>query len=240
MQVKPNLLSSESKRVQVEKMFDSISPKYDLLNHTLSAGIDKVWRKRAINALRAVQPKRILDVATGTGDMAIEALKLNPDQVIGVDISEGMLGYGRQKIDKLGLKNITLEQGDSEKLRFNDGYFDAVTVAFGVRNFEHLEKGLTEMRRVLRKKGMIAILEFSNPRVFPVKQLYRLYFNNLLPAFGRVVSGSRNAYTYLPQSVQAFPDGEQFMQILTQCGYTSVRQKRYLFGICTLYTAMNS
>lgn len=238
MQVKPNIMSPESKRIQVEKMFDSISPKYDLLNRTLSMGIDTIWRKRTIKAIKAVNPKRILDVATGTGDLAIEALKLNPDEVIGVDISEGMLSFGYEKIKKHGLKNISLEKGDSEKLRFEDGYFDAVTVAFGVRNFDDLSKGLKEMNRVLRAKGMIAILEFSNPSVFPVKQLYRFYFNKILPKMGNLVSGSNSAYTYLPQSVKAFPDGTDFLNIMTECGYSEVKQNRYMFGICTLYTGI--
>ena len=238
MQVKPDILSPESKKIQVEQMFDSISPKYDFLNHTLSLGIDKIWRIKTINALKSISPKKILDVATGTGDLAIEALRLNPDQVIGIDISEGMLSFGREKLKKDGITKIILEKGDSENIKYSENEFDAVTVAFGVRNFEHLNKGLSEMYRVLRKGGMVAILEFSRPASFPFKQGYNFYFNNILPLIGKVFSKNNKAYTYPPQSVNAFPDGKQFIEIMTQCGYLDCKEKRFMFGVCTLYTAV--
>ncbi len=238
MQVKPDILSPESKKAQVEQMFDSISPKYDFLNHTLSLGIDKIWRKKAINELKVVNPKKILDVATGTGDMAIEALRLNPDKVVGIDISEGMMTFGREKLKKAGITNIVLEKGDSENINYPDNEFDAVMVAFGVRNFENLEKGLTEMNRVMRKDGKVAILEFSKPASFPFKQGYNFYFNNILPFIGKVFSKNNKAYTYLPESVKAFPDGSDFIKIMTKCGYLDCKEKRFMFGICTLYTAV--
>jgi demethylmenaquinone methyltransferase/2-methoxy-6-polyprenyl-1,4-benzoquinol methylase len=238
MQVKPDILSTESKKVQIEKMFDSISPKYDLLNRTLSLGIDTIWRKKTIEALRPIHPKKILDVASGTADLAIEALKLNPDSIIGIDISEGMLAKGREKLKRKGIEKITLVKGDSENLQYADHEFDAVTVAFGVRNFENLEKGLKEMNRVLRVGGMIGILEFSKPTAFPIKQIYNFYFKKVLPGMGNTLSKNSNAYTYLPQSVSEFPDGEKFLEILSQCGYQNCKQKRFMFGICTLYTAI--
>lgn len=238
MQVKPDILSPESKKAQVEQMFDSISPKYDFLNHTLSLGIDKIWRKKAINELKVVNPKKILDVATGTGDMAIEALRLNPDKVVGIDISEGMMSFGREKLKKASITNIVLEKGDSENINYPNNEFDAVMVAFGVRNFENLEKGLTEMNRVMRKQGKVAILEFSKPASFPFKQGYNFYFNNILPFIGKVFSKNNKAYTYLPDSVKAFPDGIDFIKIMTKCGYLDCKEKRFMFGICTLYTAV--
>jgi len=237
MQVKPDILSPESKKVQIEKMFDSISPKYDLLNRTLSLGIDTIWRKKTIEALRPIHPKKILDVASGTADLAIEALKLNPDSIIGIDISEGMLAKGREKLKRKGIEKITLVKGDSENLQYVDNEFDAVTVAFGVRNFENLKKGLKEMNRVLRVGGMIGILEFSKPTAFPIKQVYNFYFKKILPGMGKTFSKNNNAYTYLPQSVSEFPDGIMFLDILKQCGYQNCKQKRFMFGICTLYTA---
>ncbi len=238
MDVKPDIKSPESKKKQVEHMFDSISPQYDFLNHALSMGIDKIWRRKTIEALRELQPKKILDVATGTGDLAIEALRLNPDLVIGIDISEGMLAIGNQKIAKAGLSKVKLIKGDSEDINFPDFEFDAVTVAFGVRNFGNLEKGLSEMLRVLKKEGQVAILEFSKPKAFPFKQGYALYFNAILPLIGRLFSKSNTAYTYLPQSVNAFPDGNEFIGIMTKCGYKNCVQKRFMFGICTLYLAI--
>jgi len=237
MQVKPDILSVDSKKTQVEHMFDSISPKYDFLNRSLSLGIDTIWRKKTINALKHIHPKRILDVATGTGDLAIEALRLNPDKVIGIDISEGMLGIGRKKLAKGSMSKIELIKGDSENITFKDGEFDAVTVAFGVRNFENLEKGLKEMNRVMRIGGMIAILEFSKPTMVPFKQFYNFYFNRILPFIGNKLSKNNNAYTYLPQSVNAFPDGKDFMKIMAECGYKNCNQRRFMFGISTLYTA---
>jgi demethylmenaquinone methyltransferase/2-methoxy-6-polyprenyl-1,4-benzoquinol methylase len=237
MEVKPDILAPESKKIQVEQMFDSISNKYDFLNHTLSLGIDKIWRRKTIDSLKAIHPKKILDVATGTGDLAIEALRLNPDKIVGIDISEGMLAFGREKLKKSGINNIVLERGDSENINYGDNEFDAVMVAFGVRNFENLSKGLSEMRRVLRKDGKVAILEFSNPTSFPIKQIYNFYFNSILPTIGKLFSKNNKAYTYLPQSVSAFPDDRNFLNIMTQCGYLNGQQKRFMFGICTLYTA---
>ncbi|MFM9945002.1 MAG: bifunctional demethylmenaquinone methyltransferase/2-methoxy-6-polyprenyl-1,4-benzoquinol methylase UbiE [Bacteroidia bacterium] len=237
MEVKPDIQSAESKKTQVEHMFDSISPKYDFLNHTLSLGIDKIWRRKTIDKLKAINPKKILDVATGTGDLAIEALRLNPDQIIGIDISEGMMAVGREKIKKAGISKIWLEKGDSENLKYSDNEFDAVTVAFGVRNFENLEKGLKEMNRVLRVGGITAILEFSKPVSFPFKQGYNFYFSNVLPFVGKLFSKNSKAYTYLPKSVSAFPDGNDFIKIMTRCGYLDCKEKRFMFGICTLYTA---
>ncbi|MCB9252604.1 MAG: bifunctional demethylmenaquinone methyltransferase/2-methoxy-6-polyprenyl-1,4-benzoquinol methylase UbiE [Flavobacteriales bacterium] len=231
------MASVETKKVQVEQMFDSISPRYDLLNRTLSMGIDTIWRKRTIESLRNLHPKIILDVATGTGDLAIEALKLDPEKIIGIDLSDGMLEVGKEKLRKNNINNIYLEKGDAESLRFDENTFDAVTVAFGIRNFENLKKGLKEMLRVLKPEGRIAILEFSNPGKFPVKQVYNFYFRKILPQMGKLVSKNTKAYTYLPDSVKAFPEGEALIEIMKEAGYNKVKQHRYLFGVCTLYTA---
>ncbi|MFT4061328.1 MAG: bifunctional demethylmenaquinone methyltransferase/2-methoxy-6-polyprenyl-1,4-benzoquinol methylase UbiE [Edaphocola sp.] len=230
--------SDMSKKEQVAGMFDRIAANYDFLNHFLSMGIDKGWRKKAIESLRAIQPKRILDVATGTGDLAIAGLVLKPEKITGVDISEGMLEMGRKKLKEKALENaITLQYGDSEALPFADGCFDAVTCAYGVRNFEHLENGLGQMHRVLRSGGRVAILEFSKPKNFPVKQLYNCYFRYVLPALGKSVSKDATAYTYLPQSVAAFPEGSRFCDILKSCGFEQVNARPLTFGITTLYTA---
>lgn len=235
MLVKPDIYSEETKKTQVIKMFDTISRKYDFLNHTLSLGIDKLWRKKAINSLIKIKPKIILDVATGTGDMSIEALRLNPEKVIGIDISEGMLEIGKKKIADKKINNIELRKGDSENIEFANETFDAVTVAFGVRNFENLETGLKEMNRVLKTGGMVAILEFSKPANFPVKQLYNFYFLKILPLIGKIFSKNNLAYKYLPNSVMNFPESLSFLQIMQNCGYNYCTQKRLLFGICTLY-----
>ena len=211
---------SDSKKTEVAEMFDNISPKYDLLNHTLSLGIDILWRKKAIKMLAPEKPKLILDVATGTGDFAIEALALNPDKVIGVDISEGMLSIGREKMKKKNISDkIEMLSGDSEGLNFPDNTFDAIIVAFGVRNFENLEKGLADMYRVLKPNGTVVVLEFSRPQTFPIKQLYNFYFSYILPTIGKLVSKDTRAYTYLPESVAAFPDGEKFITILDKIGF---------------------
>ena len=229
--------SDLSKKEQVAGMFDRIAKRYDFLNHLLSMGIDKGWRKKAINTLKDINPKKILDVATGTGDLAIASLRLNPDHITGVDISEGMMEIGRKKLaDKNLSDKITLQYGDSEALPFEQGYFDAITCAYGVRNFEHLEKGLSDMNRVLRKGGKVAILEFSQPKKFPVKQLYQFYFRYILPTLGKTVSKDATAYTYLPQSVAAFPEGDKFCAIMQQCGYKNVKARPLTFGITTLYT----
>ena len=235
--VVPYKEEQSGKKEQVARMFDNISGRYDFLNHFLSLGIDIRWRKRAIQELRVIQPKLILDVATGTGDFAIQSLDLNPDKVIGVDISEGMLQVGRQKMINRKLdQKIELRTGDSENLPFEENKFDAVIVAFGVRNFENLEKGLVEIFRVVRPGGKVVILEFSKPSHFPFKQLYNLYFKFVLPKIGRVISQDQAAYTYLPESVQAFPDGKDFLKILSDIGYKNTACKPLTFGISSLYT----
>jgi demethylmenaquinone methyltransferase/2-methoxy-6-polyprenyl-1,4-benzoquinol methylase len=231
--------SGAGKKAEVERMFDTIAPKYDLLNRVLSLGIDVSWRKKALAYLKPAQPKSILDVATGTADVAIMAAKvLEPHHVTGIDIANQMLDLGRVKIKKEGLDAVvTLETGDSENLRFADHSFDAVTVAFGVRNFENLEKGLAEMLRVLRPGGRVVILEFSRPHIFPFKQLYNSYFKYVLPAIGRLTSRDMRAYTYLFESVQAFPEGDDFLNILTKIGYQNPVCERLTLGICSIYSA---
>lgn len=218
-------------------MFDNISPKYDFLNHLLSGGIDIYWRKRAIKLLRQAQPRTILDIATGTGDFAIEALALKPEKIIGVDISEGMLAVGREKIKKLGKQHIIeLRTGDSESLPFADNYFDAVIVSFGVRNFENLLAGLSDMNRVMRPGGTCVVVEFSKPRSFLFRHLYNFYFRYILPTIGKIVSKDSSAYTYLPESVQAFPDGRDFLTIFEQAGFKNTKCILLTFGICSIYT----
>lgn len=229
--------SAGSKKEQVRSMFDNIAHRYDFLNRFLSLGIDKGWRRKAVKLLKAYQPKRILDVATGTADFAIASLTLNPEEVIGVDISEGMLEVGREKLQKKGIEKIRLLSGDSENLEFETESFDAIVVGFGVRNFEDLRKGLTEMNRVLRPGGAAMILEFSKPRGF-FGLIYNFYFKVILPLWGKLFSGDQSAYTYLPESVQAFPEGEAFKQILTECGYKEVKDHRLTFGICSIYEAV--
>jgi len=236
MTVVPYRDSRGSKKQQVAQMFDNISPRYDLLNHLLSLGIDILWRKKAIKLLQHQQTKLILDVATGTGDFAIEALALNPDKVIGVDISSGMLEFGRKKLRRLKLEEkIELQLGDSEKLQFQDNKFDAVIVAFGVRNFEHLEKGLADMFRVLKPGGNVVIIEFSQPRLFPFKQIFSFYFNTILPIIGKTISNDGSAYTYLPESVMAFPQGEEFLRILNNIGFINTQVVPLTFGISSIY-----
>lgn len=234
--VVPYKEDSSAKKEQVAKMFDNISGRYDFLNHFLSLGIDILWRRKAIRLLKDIQPKMILDVATGTGDFSIEALSLKPQKVVGVDISAGMLEVGRTKMREKNLDQvIELVLADSEKLPFSDNYFDAAIVAFGVRNFENLERGLGEMLRVVKPGGRIVILEFSRPAKFPMKQLYKVYFTAILPVVGRLISRDQAAYTYLPESVQAFPDGEQFVNILARIGYKNPQCKPLTFGISSLY-----
>jgi demethylmenaquinone methyltransferase / 2-methoxy-6-polyprenyl-1,4-benzoquinol methylase len=237
-EVKPDLSLHTSKKEQVEEMFNSIAPKYDFLNRFLSLGIDKIWRKKAISYLKPLQPKIILDVATGTGDLALEAMKLKPDHIIGLDIAEQMLAFGRQKIDKRGLSHkIQMIQGDSENLPFEDNKFDAISVAFGVRNFQDLGKGLKEMNRVLKPGGRIVVLEFSKPSSFPYKQVYHLYFSFILPFMGNLLSKSKNAYTYLPESVKYFPEGAAFAAFLKEAGFLNIMVKPLTFGTCSLYIA---
>ncbi|GAA3921182.1 bifunctional demethylmenaquinone methyltransferase/2-methoxy-6-polyprenyl-1,4-benzoquinol methylase UbiE [Chitinophaga oryziterrae] len=235
----PFATSNLSKKEQIAEMFNDIAYRYDFLNHFMSMGIDIQWRKKALRKLKDLQPKKMLDVATGTGDFAIMAHKmLQPNSVTGIDISEGMLSHGREKINKLGLSDkITLELGDSETISFPDQTFDAITVAFGVRNFEHLEKGLSEMLRVLKPGGKLVILEFSNPTVFPIKQLYNLYFRYITPLIGKWVARSEAAYSYLPASVKAFPQGKEMCNILTNTGFQAVTCKKLTFGISSIYCA---
>ena len=236
MNVVPYKEQDASKKEQVAQMFDNVSPKYDFLNHLLSGGIDILWRKKAIKLLKSAQPKTILDIATGTGDFAIEALALKPDKIVGVDISEGMLSFGREKIKKLGMESvIEMQKGDSEKLNFSDNTFDAVIVSFGVRNFENLEKGLTDMCRVMKTGGTCIVLEFSKPQSFPFKQLYNFYFKNILPTVGKIVSKDTSAYTYLYDSVQAFPEGDDFMKVFHRAGFIQTQCLPLTFGISTIY-----
>lgn len=238
MTVVPYKEDRTGKKEQVARMFDSISGKYDFLNHFLSLGIDIRWRKKAVKLLAPGKPKLILDIATGTGDFAIETLSLKPDKVIGVDISEGMLEVGRRKMKARGYDAIIeMRSGDSENLPFEENKFDAVIVAFGVRNFENLEKGLADMRRVLKEGGRVVVLEFSKPRSFPFKQVYNFYFNFILPKVGRMISKDSAAYTYLPESVQAFPDGDDFVSIMNKLGYKNTSCTPLTFGISSLYTA---
>lgn len=237
-QVVPDAGSNLSKKEQVADMFNDIAGKYDFLNHFLSLGIDKGWRKKAIAEVQKVQPKLILDVATGTGDLAIAASKLNPQHITGVDIAEQMLEVGRKKIAGLGLaQTISLQTGDSEALPFATNSFDAVTCAYGVRNFETLDKGLAEMARVMRPGGKLAILEFSKPARFPVKQLYNFYFRYILPLLGKMVSKNSRAYTYLPESVMAFPEGKALCDRLEKAGFKEAKARPLTLGITTLYTA---
>lgn len=236
--VKPYKDQETGKKEQVATMFNNIAGRYDFLNHFFSMGIDILWRKKAIRLLKKEQPKVLLDLATGTGDFAITARRLKPDKIWGVDISEGMLEVGRQKIKKKGLDHmIEMKLGDSENLPFETGTFDALTVGFGVRNYENLEQGLGEMRRVLRDGGTAAILEFSKAKKFPIKQLYNFYFNYILPFMGRLISKDKTAYTYLPESVGAFPEGQEFVDILTKVGYREVKCIPVSGGIASIYIA---
>ena len=220
-------------------MFNNIAHKYDFLNHFLSIGIDILWRKKAIKILKKHKPKMILDIATGTGDFAIEATKLNPKKIIGLDISTGMLEVGKLKIKKKGLDSIIeLHEGDSESISYKSNIFDAVIVAFGVRNFENLELGLSEMLRVIKPGGRTVILEFSKPTKFPIKQVYNFYFLKILPLWGRIFSKDNSAYTYLPESVKAFPYGNKFEQILLEVGFKNVSSKTLSFGIASIYVGV--
>lgn len=229
-----------AKKEQVASMFDNISKTYDFLNHFMSLGIDIIWRKKAIKELKELQPKLILDVATGTGDFAFEAIDvLKPEKIIGVDISEGMLEVAKQKIQKRQKQDVyEVRMGDSEKLLFDNDTFDAITVAFGVRNFEHLEKGIADMYRVLKPGGKLVVLEFSKPTVFPIKQGYNFYFHYILPLIGRFFSKDSSAYTYLPESVEAFPDGTRFTDLLEKVGFKNNKFRPLTFGICSIYTGI--
>jgi demethylmenaquinone methyltransferase / 2-methoxy-6-polyprenyl-1,4-benzoquinol methylase len=231
-----------SKREQVESMFDSIAWRYDFLNHFLSFGTDRSWRRKAIRIIgKRSKPCTILDVATGTGDLAIASLRLGQVRVTGIDISEKMLEIGNEKIRKAGLSDrIALQKGDSENISFPDNSFDAAMVAFGVRNFSNPLTGLKEMRRVIRPGGMIMVLEFSRPVSFPFRQIYYFYFHNILPFFGRMFSKDSKAYTYLPDSVMNFPDNENFLKLLGEAGFDEMEQKRLTGGIASIYTGIKS
>lgn len=231
---------SERKVRQVERMFDGIAGKYDRFNRMLSLGIDRSWRRKAIDSLRQDRPQRILDVATGTGDFAIMACRmLQPVSVTGTDISEGMMEVGREKVMKEGLsEKISFSREDSASFSFADESFDAVTVAFGVRNFEDLDKCLSEMYRVLKKQGRMVILELSTPDKFPMKQLFSVYSKLVIPVAGKLFSKDKDAYEYLPQSISVFPQGEVMKEIITRAGFGEVKFRRLTFGICTLYLAV--
>jgi len=232
------VLMKKEKKV-VKEMFDDIAPKYDFLNHFLSFGIDKWWRKIAVKILADSRPKHVLDVATGTGDFAIRIHKDLGAHVTGVDISVGMLEVGKEKIKALNLDEyITLEEGDSTNLTYEDDFFDALTVAFGVRNFENLPRGLKEMNRVINKGGKAVVLEFSNPKSFPFKQFYSFYSLYILPLIGRVFSKNKSAYTYLPESVKAFPDGDKFLDLMREAGFSQCKKKVLSCGIVTIYSGI--
>lgn len=227
------------KREQVERMFDNIAHSYDLLNHSLSWGIDRRWRRIAIDSLRAFKPQQILDIATGTGDFAIlSARRLQPQSVTGADISEGMMQIARQKVTEKKLDHIIrFQREDCSSLSFSDDTFDAVTVAYGVRNFENLDEGLRETCRVLKPGGHLLIVELSSPKNFPMKQLFAVYGKIVMPAIGRLISKDRSAYTYLPATMAAFPQGEVMQGILKKAGFREVYFKRFTFGISTMYLA---
>jgi demethylmenaquinone methyltransferase/2-methoxy-6-polyprenyl-1,4-benzoquinol methylase len=230
---------NSGKKEQVEKMFNNIATRYDIMNTVLSAGIHKRWRKKAVKILAKKKPKIILDLATGTGDFAIAAMKLVPDKIIGADISEGMMEVGKEKIKKLGLQDkITFQRGDSENLPFADNSFDAITVGFGVRNFEDLLKGLQGMNRVLRPGGIAVIIEFSKVKAFPLKQLFGFYFRFITPLLGRMFTKDKAAYTYLPESVNVFPAGKDFETIMQQAGFKETRTRTLSFGIASIYTGI--
>lgn len=236
--VKPYKDSDSGKKEQVAQMFDNISGKYDFLNHFLSMGIDIQWRKKVLKIVKKEQPKTILDIATGTGDLAILLSKTNPEKIVGLDLSNGMLEVGRKKISEKNLDHlITMVQGDSENLPFENSSFDVITVSFGVRNFENLNQGLSEILRVLKPSGTLVVLEFSQPTKFPMKQLYSFYSSYILPLIGKLVSKDNSAYTYLPESVAAFPFGDDFKNILQKIGYNNVSYKALTFGIATVYSA---
>ncbi len=237
MAVLPYKERSDSKKEQVADMFDNVSHNYDLLNRIMSGGIDIYWRKKGLSMIKDRNNDLIVDIATGTGDLAIEALKtLKTSKIIGVDISEGMLNVGRQKMVKLGIADkIDMQMGDSEKLRFDNNTFNTAIVSFGVRNFENLLKGLSDINRVLKPGGTCLILELTKPKSFPFKQLYWLYSTKILPTIGRLISKDSRAYTYLPESIDAFPEGQNFLNIFQQAGFTETSATPLTFGTCTVY-----
>ncbi len=229
--------TGENKTQQVERMFDEIAGNYDTLNHTLSLGIDKSWRKKGILALKDIFPRKILDIATGTGDLAIETCqRLQPDKITAIDISEGMMEIGRQKVAKAGLSGqIVFEKQDCMSLDMEDNAFDAAMVAYGIRNFEDLDKGLREIHRVLKPGGKLMILELSSPEKFPMKQLYTIYSKIVIPCIGRIISKNKTAYHYLPLSISVFPQGKEMVNILKKNGFRDATCSGYTFGICSMY-----
>jgi demethylmenaquinone methyltransferase/2-methoxy-6-polyprenyl-1,4-benzoquinol methylase len=236
--IKPYKDSTLGKKEQVAKMFDAISKNYDGLNRVISFGIDIKWRKKVVEIIGQNDPKQILDIATGTGDLALMMAKLNPDRIVGLDISAGMLAVGKQKIAKANLSDkIEMIVGDSEEMPFKDDTFDAITVSFGVRNFANLEKGVTEIARVLKPTGVLVILETSNPTKFPFKQGYKFYTNYMLPLIGKMFSKDKVAYSYLSESANYFPFGESFNNILRKNGFTNAEDQPVTFGVATIYTA---
>jgi len=237
--VNPYSESDLSKKEQVEQMFDNISGKYDLLNRILSMGIDVRWRKKVVKSVKKANPKKVLDIATGTGDLAIQIAKSTQAQITGFDLSAGMLEVGRKKVAKEKLDDrIEMIQGDAENMPFEDNSFDVITVAFGVRNFENLKKGLDEIYRVLKPGGKFIILEFSQPESFPMKQLYAFYSKNILPKIGKQISKDESAYTYLPDSVKAFPYGEEMKKILKNSNFSKSSDKKLTFGIASIYESL--
>jgi demethylmenaquinone methyltransferase/2-methoxy-6-polyprenyl-1,4-benzoquinol methylase len=230
--------SDKNKKEQVKEMFDAIAPKYDFLNHALSLQIDKYWRSKLVKFLRPCKPMSLLDVAAGTGDMSIALAKLKPRSIIGFDLSKGMLAIGKQKVSKCNLDNvIQMVEGDAEAMPFDSNSFDAVTAAFGVRNFEHTVKGLSEMCRVLKPGGKLAVLEFSTPRNSLFSKIFLWYFRNILPAIGKLISHDSSAYTYLPLSVSEFANREDFTAMLKEAGFINASYKEYTFGVVCLYMA---
>ena len=230
--------TNESKKEQVAHMFDNIAFRYDFLNSLLSLGIHKGWRKKCIELIASRNPKQILDVATGTADFAIGAMKLNPEKIIGIDISEGMMKFGRKKIEELHFeKTITLQYGDAETCDLPENSMDAITVGFGVRNFENLEKGLSNMLRILKPGGQLCVLEFASPTKFPIKQFYKFHFKFITPTLGKLFSKDSRAYTYLPESIKAFPDNERFTQILEKVGYKKATYSSVGWGLASIYLA---
>jgi demethylmenaquinone methyltransferase/2-methoxy-6-polyprenyl-1,4-benzoquinol methylase len=231
--------TAENKGVQVERMFDSIAGNYDALNHTMSMGIDTGWRRKGLSTLKKNNPREILDIATGTGDLAIQACSiLTPRHILGIDISEGMMNVGREKVERAGLSGkISFEKQDCMALEIADNSFDAAMVAFGIRNFENLDKGLKEILRVLKPGGQLMILELSTPRHFPMKQAYWLYSRLFIPAIGRLISRDKTAYSYLPKSIEAFIQGKEMTDSLLKNGFSKALHKTYTFGVCTMYLA---
>jgi demethylmenaquinone methyltransferase/2-methoxy-6-polyprenyl-1,4-benzoquinol methylase len=228
-----------AKAEQVEAMFNNIAPSYDKLNHRLSWNIDRGWRRKAIRQLEPFKPQAMLDIATGTGDFAIMAAQmLHPQRLVGADISEGMMAVGAEKVKRLGLQDIiSFAKEDCLELSYQDGTFDAVTAAFGIRNFADLDRGLKEMCRVLKQGGHLSIVELTTPVSFPMKQLFKIYSHTVLPVYGRLISKDKSAYSYLTKTIEAFPQGERMMDILKKAGFKDASFQRLTFGICTLYTA---